>query len=355
MSEKPNSGIEPPIFNGYKLTGINNHSIYDNNSEPINFEESPIYEFVTDKKPLCYHVFNMKRNKHCQNTLPFFHKIYNLSAMKMHQLAQRVGGCVKAIFTDTLIISNPEHIPEFNSDIIGGVRKSKIPESDLLLNTTPRTKTFMCERPEKKVLKKINEFKLTNNKGCYIKGKGGCGKSTLCNKLQAELGEGKYAVCTPTHKSTLKIGAVTIYNLFNIDTKTHTYVKSSVDKLQNSGVEWIFIDEISMINSKCWAVLNDIKSKYNFKFVLMGDFGQLDPIETDIYDVENSEVFANLVDCQVLEMLINYRAMNDPEYKLFLEDQDKVRDDKPFNMKTYSKKRMSKVVSMDQQNKKGIK
>ena len=56
----------------------------------------------------------------------------------------------------------------------------------------------------------------------------------------------------------------------------------------------------------------------------MGDFGQLDPIETIIYDVENSEVFADLVDCQVLEMLINYRDINDPEYKLFLEDQDKV-------------------------------
>jgi thymidylate kinase len=59
-------------------------------------------------------------------------------------------------------------------------------------------------------------------KGCYVKGKGGCGKSTLCNKLQKELGEEKYAVCTPTHKSTLKIGAITIYNLFNID--THTYI-----------------------------------------------------------------------------------------------------------------------------------
>ena len=30
--------------------------------EPINFNESSIYEFVTDKKPLCYHVYNMKRN-----------------------------------------------------------------------------------------------------------------------------------------------------------------------------------------------------------------------------------------------------------------------------------------------------
>jgi hypothetical protein len=29
--------------------------------EPINFNESSIYEFVTDKKPLCYHVYNKKR------------------------------------------------------------------------------------------------------------------------------------------------------------------------------------------------------------------------------------------------------------------------------------------------------
>jgi hypothetical protein len=42
--------------------------------EPFNLNESSIYEFVTDKKPLCYHVYNIKRNKHYQNTLPFFMK-----------------------------------------------------------------------------------------------------------------------------------------------------------------------------------------------------------------------------------------------------------------------------------------
>ncbi len=85
---------------------------------------------------------------------------------------------------------------------IGGVRISKIPESDLLLNTTPRTKTFIPEKPEKKVLKKIDEFKLTDNlnKGCCIFWIAWSGKSTLlCNKLQQELGEGKFTVCAPTH------------------------------------------------------------------------------------------------------------------------------------------------------------
>jgi hypothetical protein len=158
--------------------------------------------------------------------------------MKMHQLAQHVGGCVKAIFTDTIIVENPEREPILSTDI-GGVRISKIPESDLILQNFPRTKSFIHEKPEKKVLKKIEEFKLSDNKSCCVLGIAGSGKSTLCNKLQEELGEGKFAVCAPTHKAALLIGAVTIYNLFNIDTHTHTYLKSTVEKLKNSGVEWI--------------------------------------------------------------------------------------------------------------------
>ena len=136
-------------------------------------------------------------------------------------------------------------------------------------------------------------------------------------RFQKELGENKYAVCAPTHKASLIIGAVTVYNLFNIDPHTHTYIKSTVEKLKDSGVEWIFIDEISMVNSKIWAVLSNIKKKYNFKFVLLGDFGQLPPVEKYKYNVQDSELFAELVDCQLLELTKNYRAMNDPEFKYF--------------------------------------
>jgi hypothetical protein len=132
---------------------------------------------------------------------------------------------------------------------------------------------------------------------------------------------------------------VTIYNLLNIDTHTHTYLKSAVEKLKNSGIEWIFNDEISMVNSKIWGVLSDFKKKYNFKFVLLGDFEQLPPVENKIYDVKNSEVFAELADCQLLELITNYRAINDPEYKYFLGDMMKVREGKPINFIKYGKKR----------------
>jgi ABC-type bacteriocin/lantibiotic exporter with double-glycine peptidase domain len=99
----------------------------------------------------------------------------------MHQLAQHVGGCVRGIFTDTTIVENPERKPILSTDI-GGVRTSKIPESNLILEVKPRTKTFIHKKPEKKVLKKIDELKLEDNKGCCILGIAGSGKSTLCNK-----------------------------------------------------------------------------------------------------------------------------------------------------------------------------
>jgi hypothetical protein len=58
-----------PDFN---VKYVYHEEFHNETLEPINFNESSIHEFVTDKKPLCYHVYNMKRNKHYQNTLPFF-------------------------------------------------------------------------------------------------------------------------------------------------------------------------------------------------------------------------------------------------------------------------------------------
>jgi len=97
----------------FNVKYVYHEEFHNETLEPINFNESSIYEFVTDKKPLCYHVYNMKRNKHYQNTLPFFYKIYNVSAVKMHKLAQHVGGCVRGIFTDTIIVQNSKKISIF--------------------------------------------------------------------------------------------------------------------------------------------------------------------------------------------------------------------------------------------------
>ncbi len=93
-----------------------------------------------------------------------------------------------------------------------------------------------------------------------------------------------------------------------------------MDKLKEDGVTSIFIDEVSMITSKIWSPIRDIKKIYGFKFVLFGDFYQLASVESKHYDVVNSEVFSEICDGQMLELTRNYRAENDVDFAEFIAD-----------------------------------
>ena len=178
-----------------------------------------------------------------------------------------------------------------------------------LMNTDARTKKY---EPEKIKSINIDEYDITKGKGVFIEGEAGTGKTTLANKLKAQLQPHLYRVATPTHKSSLLYdNAQTIYSLFNINQHNHTYLKSTVDKSKAEGLEYFFIDEISMISSKVYSVLRDIKKIYQFKFIMIGDFHQLDSVEPIHYDVKNSSVFAEICDGQMLELTKNWRAEND--------------------------------------------
>jgi hypothetical protein len=81
----------------------------------------------------------------------------------------------------------------------------------------------------------------------------------MCKGLQQEILRSFrhgycFKVCTPTHKSALIANATTIFNSFNISPVDYKYIKTTVDKLKEEGVTWIFIDEVSMISSKVWSV-----------------------------------------------------------------------------------------------------
>ena len=75
---------------------------------------------------------------------------------------------------------------------------------------------------------------------------------------------------------------------------------------------------------------------YEFKFILIGDFHQLNSIETIHYDVINSEVFADICDGQILELTYNWRAQNDPEFGEFIQDLRVAKNGGKPDFKTYS-------------------
>ncbi len=67
-----------------------------------------------------------------------------------------------------------------------------------------------------------------------------------------------------------------------------------------------------------WAVLRDIKKIYQFKFILIGGFAQLDSIGSKHYNVICSEIYSDIYDGQMLELTTNWRAHNDSEFAEFV-------------------------------------
>ncbi len=101
----------------------------------------------------------------------FFYKIHNVSAMKMHQMATKIGSIVRVVFTDTIIFEGKINKPICNKDIIGGIRESAIKEFIKCINTTPRESKYIEECPKPTKLTQIKEFKLDNEIGCLLQEK----------------------------------------------------------------------------------------------------------------------------------------------------------------------------------------
>jgi hypothetical protein len=184
--------------------------------------------------------------------------------MKMHKMATKISGIVRGVFSDTIIFEGKINKLKCNKDIIGGIRQTAVKAFTKCINTTPRASKYIDECPKPMKLSQIKEFKLDDNNGCFITGEPGTGKTYMCKGLQQEILKrvrhgNCFKVCTPTHKSTLIANATTIFNLFNIIPIYYTYLKSTVENLKKEGVEWIFIDEVSMITSKIWSAIRDIK------------------------------------------------------------------------------------------------
>lgn len=318
------------------------HDEFSKSKEIINIKTLDIEKCIRSDKPLCYHVYNDKRVHIFNNYLPLFYKVYNVSAMKMHQMSSLIGGKIRGVFTDTIIFEGKINKPNCDDKTIGGIRESTLKPFTKLMNIYERKELFTLPTIK---FNKLNNFSIEDNKSVFITGDAGTGKSYLTNQLKSKLKENEFVSCTPTHKSALIIDGKTIYDVFNINPHDHTYLKSKVEKLKNNGLKWVFIDEISMINSKCWAVIRDIKRIYKFNFVLVGDFNQLPPVEDITPDIVNSSAFHEICDGNIYMLTKNWRADSCPDFKNFIDDLNNVKKGHDIDLSNYRKKECRKSIA----------
>lgn len=220
---------------------------------------------------------------------------------KIRRAIEAKGGVVYAEQTDCIIYSGCEM--ELDPQKIGGTR---VPKSFSLENT-PVWAPPKYVAPQQPSL----EWKDADWKTCIdarqslmITGGPGTGKSYTCRLLRRYLeSKGiKYAIASPTHKALAqlydpecKITPQTVYKLLGLtpgDFKSSRLMK----------YVYVIIDEASMVHTNIWAILG---SQTHMKFVIIGDFNQLPPVEDSVSNVRkvNSTFMKMLCDCnrQVLQ------------------------------------------------------
>ena len=311
----------------------------------IKYEGSFINTFVSNNK-LFFHVFSPSKTTNIETERPIYDQIVQQEAMELHRLQKLVeskGGVVTDINTDAITCTFPDD--EFPFDLIdaapgcGAATQLKnlnyywddlktIPKYKLephakhvkypKLVRYMRDETYTLEPKEWNITPDVpdNNFEplidkiLDSNQSWLINGPPGAGKTTLINNIKEFLNNnGKVYKClAPTNLAALLIDGTTVHKFACKLKKLKKFMETQLD--------YIFIDEVSMLHSNFYKILMIIKQLKNCKIIISGDFNQLDVIgDLHKYDYKNSSILKELCDYNNIN-LQTCRRSDDKLFKL---------------------------------------
>lgn len=274
----------------------------------MNFNTSRFINALTIDDDTYYHMFEDIARTNMETESPIYNQIVqieNVMIFEMMQMIQNAGGKVLDLNTDCCSCIFPDNVFPFtvdnNNNIVGHyfdefqlVSKYKLETKDRL-SIERRRQSLRCETFEmaaqnwtKSFDNEGNDFSqyvshiVGSNESWNIDGPAGAGKSFLIKSIQQELKskDKKYVTLCPTNISALVIPDGQTLHKFRNTMKKQTYIK-------NNNIEYIFVDEISMVHEMFYKFLLLIK-KLNpqTKFIVSGDFYQLLPVN-DRYTKDN--------------------------------------------------------------------
>lgn len=287
---------------------------------------SPIMD-KDGEKVLFYQLERKVFSKQDENDIPIYNQILENEYIKLYELDKqvrllcddktlRLAACRTDELTYTSWLSDESNVSSLLSDVYGGYKKGNIREV--------LKEPFVFEKQELNIsfedwnIYKEDSFNgfaeialtiLDKKASILINGFAGTGKTTLVRDyLVAELEKRglSYERLAPTNMAAKQIGGSTIHKFLSID-EDNTITQKYVQRLCR--LDYVLIDEVSMVNSKILNLFQICKNtSTKTKFILIGDFRQLPPVQEENKDFENSWIIKWLCDFNKIELNVNKRS-----------------------------------------------
>lgn len=296
-----------------------------------NEEEVVADEEVVDfKNQKGFYEIIFEKSRQCEDsTVPIFNQILDLEAIELYKitsLLQKYNGRMLKINTDhslaefqrerdieeckreamTFFWDENKKVPKYKID-------NKVSPKNSRTNVNTNLENYKCHVYNTITDPQSNDFSglvkqvISLNQSFQIDGKAGTGKTHFLKMIQKHLDDNgiKYLALAPTNKACRVLGnAKTVHSFFGV------YGKKGFSKISN--YEYIIIDEKSMIKEIFFRGFFHIKLNTNCKFILAGDWNQLEPVlDRATFDYENSKAIHQLCDGNMVQLTHCRRADQD--------------------------------------------
>ena len=260
---------------------------------------------------------------------PIHAQILDIEAIELHKMMEKIkseGGNVIGVKTDAVIYEHPYEI-DFSQEYWDDEKKVKKIKNEE--NIKPIKRQVNLFNKQKLEIEPTKYFKyeqesiyqdsgydtiIESKKGCLILGPAGAGKTYLINKIvnKLNLQDDEIVKTTQVRKGGKTVDKKTTYKVSKLLRLAPTNVSAlfingkTLERFKNSFVngskaiqkkyshlQYIFVDEISMVKEKFYRLLLTIKqSKPDIKFIISGEFFQLPPVK-DLFEVNDPQLPIN--------------------------------------------------------------
>jgi tRNA A37 threonylcarbamoyladenosine biosynthesis protein TsaE len=316
MGKRENSFIEHRVCVNDNLEDFD--YAYTQFQKPFVNEINETYSTITSKTEI----------DKLENAYPVYAQILDCEAIELYKMVKLVKqnkGIPVCVKTDAVVYYATKALDVSKYFWAEDVAKYKHEEFPNLLKRSIEyfhEDKFEIKSMQYNIIEDTNEFNfnidvakqiIDSNQGFFLNGAAGTGKTRLQNEIVKLINDNtKIKKMAPTNVAAYLINSKTINNLI------HTYLNNSKGLKKFKSIDYIFIDEVSMMKELFYSIFLSIKYlNLHIKFIISGDFAQLAPVNDRYnFNYEHSRALYELVDGNQLNLTFCRRTTKDGQ-KLF--------------------------------------